>query len=111
MSMFSWLGDKIAQGANWLGNKINDGVKWVGEKIPVVKNIADTIANNYQPISKALSYIPVVGSGLSAGADAIGAGAKYVSNTLGSAKVGNALEKASGVATNIQNIGNAFKRK
>jgi hypothetical protein len=111
MSLFSWLGDKISQGASYIGDKINQGVKWVGEKVPIVKNIADTIANNYQPISKALSYIPVIGQGLSAGADAIGAGASYVSKTLGSSKVNNALEKASSVAKNVKNIGSAFGRR
>lgn len=90
--------DSLRQGVMNIGSKIGQGIKAIGEKVPLIRQIAGKVAEYAPEVARiAGEFSPVVGDIIGK----VGEGAKYVSSAIDSGQVGNALEKAKGIASKI----------
>jgi hypothetical protein len=90
--------DSLTQGIKNIGSTISSGVKYIGEKIPLVRQIAGKVAEYAPEVSKIAGEFSPALAGV---VDTIGKGASYVNKAIDSGQVGNALEKAKGVAKTL----------
>ena len=93
--------DSLKQGVMNIGSKIGQGIKAIGEKVPLIRQIAGKVAEYAPEVSKIAGEFSPALAGV---VDVIGKGANYVNTAIDSGQVGNALEKAKGVAKTLSGM-------
>jgi hypothetical protein len=93
--------DSLKQGVMNIGSKIGQGIKAIGEKVPLIRQIAGKVAEYAPEVSKIAGEFSPALAGV---VDVIGKGAGYVNTAIDSGQVGNALEKAKGVAKTLSGM-------